>query len=255
MIHPRKVRYGSLDSYVIDPADEGSARAGSGRGLVVLCHGYGAPGTDMMGIVAEWVQLLGDAASRFRFVCPIAPHSLAELGMPDGRAWWPLNMARLMEAVQARRFDQLHQETPPGIDQAREALTELINAALGEMSETSGGREAKTPLAIGGFSQGAMLTMDTALRGEIPAPDYLMQFSGTVICQAKWTAALKRLEHTRVYQSHGTIDPILPYSSAERLRDLLGAAGIDAEFHSFEGPHTIDLDSIVATAQTLRSLA
>lgn len=256
MIQPRNIRYGSLDSYVIDAADADTPSGNSRgpRGLVVLCHGYGAPGSDLVGIVGEWLHLLGDQASRFRFICPVAPESLADLGMPSGRAWWPLNMSRLMEAVQAKRFDQLHHETPPGLDQARGSLSELINLALDELATENGINRDAVPLAIGGFSQGAMLTMDTALRGAIPSPDLLVQFSGTVICQPKWTAALSRLQDTRVYQAHGTVDPILPYASAERLRDLISAAGIDLKFHSFVGPHTIDSESLAATAQMIQAL-
>lgn len=250
MIQPRNARYGSLDSFVIDPESDSTAP----EGLVVLCHGYGAPGSDLVGIAAEWIHLLGDEASRFRFICPVAPESLADLGMPGGRAWWALNMSRLMEAIQAKRFDELHQETPPGLDAARHSLADLINQASAEIAKDRGVDTADVPLVIGGFSQGAMLTMDTALRGEIPTPDLLIQFSGTVICQAKWTTALSRLEKTRVYQAHGTVDPILPYSSAERLRDLVAAAGVDIQFHSFVGPHTIDPESLSVTAQMIQAV-
>lgn len=249
MRQPRRARYGSLDSYVVDSGVDQSPDA-----LVVVCHGYGAPGSDLVGIVAEWEAMLGADADRFRFICPIAPLSLADLGMPQGRAWWMLNMSRLMEAVQARRFDELHQESPPGIEQARSALSELVNLALEEITAGTGKDPDEIPLGLGGFSQGAMLTMDTTLRGNIPVPRYLIQFSGTVICQPQWTVALSRLERSFVYQSHGTLDPILPFSSAERLRDLIQSAGIDVEFHSFDGPHTIVPDSIASTAIGLKRL-
>lgn len=249
MNQPRQVRYGSLDSYVIDVSDERPPQA-----LVILCHGYGAPGSDLVGVASEWVHLMGETARDFRFICPIAPHSLAELGMPSGRAWWPLNMARMMESIQAERFDDLHRETPLGLDETRGALSELIGLAQQELADQRKCEIDRVPLAMGGFSQGAMLTMDTALRGAIAAPDLLIQFSGTLICQAQWTAALSRLADTRVYQSHGTIDPILPFSSAERLRDLLAAAGVEVDFHRFIGPHTIDGPSIASTAAALQQL-
>ncbi|MCA9136917.1 MAG: hypothetical protein KDB00_09160 [Planctomycetales bacterium] len=249
MHQPRKIRYGSLDSYVIDDTDENPPSA-----LVVLCHGYGAPGSDLVGIVEEWVYMLGESASNFRFICPIAPHSLADIGLPSGRAWWPLNMARLMEAVQAQCFEELHRETPPGLDLARSALSELINEAKQEIADQRDCPVQSIPLAIGGFSQGAMLTMDAALRGQITPPDLLIQFSGTIICQPQWTESMGRLENTQVYQSHGTVDPLLPFSSAQRLRDMLVDAGVSVEFHDFTGPHTIDGQAIVSTAVALKHL-
>jgi len=258
MNQPRQVRYGDLDAYLIDPAGEeaaGPAAPASARsGLVILCHGYGAPGSDMVGIVAEWLHLLGEAAAGMRFLCPIAPHSLADLGLPTGRAWWPLNMERLMQAVQANRFDELHDETPPGLEQASEMLAGFVTTAIGQWADDQNVSPDEVRLAVGGFSQGAMLTMDTTLRGAIPQPALLMQFSGTVVCQPRWRQALGGLRRTHIYQSHGRVDPILPFSSAERLAGLIAEAEIPAEFHAFDGPHTIDMESISATAVLIQRL-
>ncbi|WP_436717297.1 lysophospholipase [Roseiconus lacunae] len=249
MLVPRQIRLGSLDSFCLEPTGDSPPEA-----VVVLCHGYGAPGSDMVGVVQDWASLLGGQASRYQFLCPLAPLSLAELGMPGGRAWWSLNMARMMEAVQAQRFEELHAETPPGLDAARTQLGELIQTALERMADKTGQKIDDIPLAIGGFSQGAMLTMDTALQGPCRAPNLLFQFSGTVICQPQWNVQMSRLSHTRVYQSHGTVDPILPFASAERLRDMLISAEVDLKFHQFYGPHTIDGDSIQTTATMLKEL-
>ena len=241
MLDARQARYGSLDCIVIDGGPSPSIP-------VVLCHGYGAPGHDLAGIAPEWIRLLGDAAANFRFVFPAAPHSLAELGMFDGRAWWPINMAALAQAVQAATFDDLHDKEPPGLDESREMLCGAIKEIKSEFGDS-------LPIALGGFSQGAMLALDTSLRGDIDSPKLLILFSCTVICQSKWQAQLSsRLANVRVYQSHGMIDPILPYSSAERLRDLIAKAGIDAEFHPFMGPHTIDAESISRTAVLLKEM-
>ena len=137
---------------------------------------------------------------------------------------------------------------PPGIDDARQKLCETINLVKKELAGD------ETPLVLGGFSQGAMLTMETALRGSIDPPKCLVQFSGTVICETQWSAAMDRLANTAVYQSHGQSDPILPYSSAVRLQELLKAGGVDVQFHSFDGPHTIDQESIYHLVDMLRSL-
>lgn len=231
-----------LDCIVVDGGDQPSI-------AVVICHGYGASLDDLAPLASEWLTMLGEKAADFRFVFPNAPHSLAEMGMPTARAWWPINMARLAEAVQANSFEDLHNEVPPGIDQAQQCLDQVITAVLRDLP-------TETPrLVLGGFSQGAMLSMDTALRGKIDAPELLLQFSGTVVCRSLWeTAAKDRLANTKVFQSHGTIDPVLPFASAEVLRDLLRLAGVSVDFHEFEGPHTIDGLSVEKVAVHLGQL-
>ncbi|TWT54000.1 putative hydrolase [Rubripirellula amarantea] len=239
---------GPLNCIVVDGAD--SDDKSHAEILVVLCHGYGASLRDLAPLAGEWLSMLGDNGSKFRFVFPDAPHSLAELGMPDAKAWWPINMARLTELIQASQFDELHDQTPPGIDEARQALQETIAAAVRELDCPS------PKLVLGGFSQGAMLTMDTALRGDIPTPQWLLLFSGTLVCQPAWKATIPtRLAKSKVFQAHGTVDPILPFSSAEALRDLMKSEGADVQFHSFVGPHTIDGISIEKVATILASLA
>jgi phospholipase/carboxylesterase len=190
-----------------------------------------------------------EIAGDFRFVFPDAPHSLADIGMPQGRAWWPLNMAQLQQAVQSSRFKDLHDKTPPGIDEARNALCETIEA----VKEGLGGDD--TPIVLGGFSQGAMLSMDAACRGMKSPPEALFLFSGTLVCKSAWQASMGRLADCKIYQSHGTLDPILPFDSATALRDLMGAGKLKVKFHSFDGPHTIDGESIPATAEILMQVA
>ena len=233
-------QYGSLNCAVVDGGDQNTTP----EIPVVICHGYGAPGHDLVGFAGDWISRLGADADRFRFVFPEAPLSLAELGLPQGRAWWPLNMSQLMEAVEAKKFDELHQHEPPGIEQARQMLCETIQLIQQELGTKR--------LVLGGFSQGAMLTMETALRGSIEPPELLIQFSGTVVCEPHWQAAMDRLSQSYVYQSHGKVDPILPYESAQRLHELLEQGGVTNEFHSFIGPHTIDIESIEKTTAALK---
>jgi phospholipase/carboxylesterase len=230
---------GPLDCIVVDGGENPSV-------VAVICHGYGASLEDLAPLAGEWLTMLGDAAAEFRFVFPNAPHSLAELGMPTARAWWPINMARLAEAVQANSFDQLHDEIPPGIDQARDSLDEVISAAMESMPTD------EPKLVLGGFSQGAMVTLDTTLRGKHQPPALLLQFSGTVVCRKEWEAAAsERIKATKIFQSHGKIDPVLPFKSAIVLRDLLRLAGAKLDFHDFQGPHTIDGPSIEKVAVLL----
>ncbi|SMP78444.1 phospholipase/carboxylesterase [Neorhodopirellula lusitana] len=240
---PRVETIGPLRCIVVD----GSAEP---RIPVILCHGYGAPGDDLASLTPHLIDWIGRDCSALRFIYPEAPHSLEELGMPDGRAWWPLNMASMQELMQTNQFSQLHDAEPPEIDVARDALGETVKAVLAGMPGSPA--PESIPYCLGGFSQGAMLTMDLALRGTVPPPKTLVQFSGTLICQTKWQAALGRLADTKVLQSHGRVDPILPFSSAEALRDMLRGGGVDVDFVAFQGPHTIETDALFRLVERLR---
>ncbi len=241
MPNARRIHIDPLDCIVVDGGPDPKI-------AVVICHGYGASYDDLAPLAGEWISMLGDAAKSFRFVFPDAPHSLADIGMPDARAWWPINMAKLAQAVQASRFDQLHDKEPPGMDTARDALCRTIENVQADLAGDA------TPWVIGGFSQGAMLAMDVAVRGSVTPPEAMLLFSGTLVCQSQWQAGLSRLKSCRVFQSHGRIDPILPFGSAESLRDLILSADVALRFHSFMGPHTIDGESVAITAQMLESV-
>lgn len=231
-------RYASLECVQIDGGPDPEA-------LVVALHGYGAPGDDLVPVASEWSRVLGDAARRVRFIFPTATLSLEALGMPGGRAWWQLNMARLMAAVEAKDFSELRCHEPPGLVEARDAVVE----GLSEMMRASGCDARR--LALGGFSQGAMLATDVAVRGLAHPPAVLFLYSGTLICEAAWTEAADRLADTEVIQSHGSIDPILPFEGAEALYGLLKVSGVPVQFFPFEGPHTLTMRAADETASAI----
>src|SRR5271170_4013884 len=60
----------------------GPASKGVTKQLVVLCHGLGADGYDLIDLAPTWANALPDAA----FVAPSAPDA-CDLG-PTGRQWW-----------------------------------------------------------------------------------------------------------------------------------------------------------------------
>ncbi|MEO9590645.1 alpha/beta hydrolase [Rhodopirellula bahusiensis] len=251
--------FGDLACTVMDGSDEPWLP-------VILCHGYGASGDDLVGLTDYLISKLGDAAEAVRFVYPVAPGDLADQGMPGGRAWWPLNMASLQQLLQTSQFDQLHDQTPPGIEAASGQLVSTVKAVLNSMpadppaSDSSATSvEGTRPYVLGGFSQGAMVTMNAALTGDIPPPDVLVQFSGTLVCGPQWSEAasksgIGRLKATRVLQSHGTVDQVLPFSSAATLADTLHEEAEEWEFLAFQGPHTIEAGTLDHLAQWILDL-
>lgn len=235
-------KVGQLDCRVIEYGDRAKV-------AVILCHGYGAPGEDLVSLAEVFIDFLGDQAADFRFVFPAAPLQPAEIAVYGGRAWWEINMAALLAASQASAFSQLHDKTPPGIETATEMLVSTITQSLADLGGS--GR-----YVLGGFSQGAMLTMNTTLLSDVPPPELLVQFSGTLVCQPQWQTQLDtgRLRQTEVVQSHGRQDPILPFSSAQTLFGLIENACKSAKFLAFNGPHTIPMDALGEVAVRLKAI-
>jgi len=216
----RQLKLGTLTAHVTGGTD----REGGGAGpVVVLLHGYGAPGTDL---VPLWRELA--VPREVRFVFPEAP---LELGF-GGRAWWPLDMARLQDRFSKTAVERLIAEVPPGIAEARAALLELLAA----LERDFGAVPEQT--VIGGFSQGAMLATDTVLRTSRPFAG-LAVLSGTLISHDEWLPLMAARRGLPVLQSHGRADPVLPFELAERLRNELDSAGLPVEFIPFNGGHGI----------------
>lgn len=205
---------------------------------VWLCHGYGAPGNDLCGIAGEVLAERPELSSRVRFVFPEAPLAL-ELMPFGGRAWWNIDVGRFERALQTGELEQLFDETPEGMPAARKALRAALDAWC---------TSTNTPVSrvvLGGFSQGAMITTDLALRLE-EAPAGLAIFSGTLLCRPDWSRLAPARKGLRVLQSHGTADPLLPYPAALELRALLDQAGLAVRFVSFPGGHGLDAEVIDA---------
>lgn len=219
-------RLGELDCQVIDALPPGA----SPELAIVLCHGYGAPATDLVPLAAELMELQPDLERHARFVFPAAPLSLMELGMPSSRAWFHLPMELL--TGRQRDWDGYARSVPEGLPAARRAVMSAISA-LSTATGLPYGR-----IVLGGFSQGGMVTTDVALRLEEP-PAGLCILSGTLVAREEWKAKAAARKGMPVFQGHGRYDDILPFQAAERLHELLTEAGLKVEFVPFDGPHTI----------------
>jgi phospholipase/carboxylesterase len=207
-------------------AASGTDRNGSGDGpSVLLCHGFGAPGDDLVSL-----HRAVNAPPNTRWFFPEAPLD-AEVG-PGSRAWWPIDMMQIQLAMMRGEQRMMADTLPDGMETARDELAACIDALIehhGVLPER---------LLIGGFSQGAMVTTELTLFGERRFAG-LSVLSGTLLCRDRWATRADRLRDLSIVQSHGRSDPILPFSQAEALRDLLVASGAKHEFVPFNGQHAI----------------
>lgn len=204
-------------------------------GMVVLCHGFGAPGTDLVGLAEALVQVEPKLAG-VRFHFPAAPLSLGNLGFGDSRAWWMIDfetIAALRQAspVALREFRRVE---PEGMAAARKAVHALVTEAM------NGSGLPYSKLVLGGFSQGAMIATDVTLRLE-EAPAGLAVLSGTLLIEDVWRAKAKARAGLPVFQSHGRHDEVLPFEGGRWLEAMLRDAGLDVAFTEFAGGHEIPL--------------
>lgn len=192
---------------------------------VVLLHGFGAPGDDLVALAPDL------DVPHTRFVFPAAPLELGGL-YGDSRAWWLLDLARLEASLGSGDMRAWIAEVPEGLDNARVQMARFLDQLQARFSIPN------DRLVLGGFSQGAMLSLDTALHREAPLAG-LVLLSGTLTAESVWQPRMSKVSGIPILQSHGRHDMLLPYAIAEALRDRLVAAGAKVEFHSFLGGHEI----------------
>ena len=191
---------------------------------VILLHGFGAPGDDLVAL-AKYIDVPA------RFVFPEAPLELSGM-YGDSRAWWLLDLAKLEAELRAGGLRDRRAEIPPGLTEARTQMSRLVDQVAARFSV------ANDRIVLGGFSQGAMLSIDVALHRDTPLAG-VVALSGTLVAEAEWAPLMPKLAKVPIFQSHGRNDPLLPFSIAEMLRDRMREAGALVEWHQFVGGHEI----------------
>ncbi|HET8579588.1 MAG TPA: hypothetical protein VFL31_01190 [Nitrospiraceae bacterium] len=219
----RLERLGGLQVRLVGGSD---GRGGGNGPVVVLLHGFGAPGDDLVSI---WPALNVPRGTRFLF--PEGPLSL-HMGFGESRAWWMLDLERRNRDIAAGRARDLSREVPKGLAEARERMMGLVDEAERRLGADP------NQFLLGGFSQGAMLACDVVLRTDRPFVG-LAILSGTLIAQEEWAPLMPKRRGLPVLQTHGSQDPLLPLFLAEQLRDLLAQAGLAVEWVGFRGAHEI----------------
>jgi phospholipase/carboxylesterase len=230
-------RLGELDCQLVQALPEGA----SPEFAILLCHGYGAPATDLVPLASQLMGLRPELARKALFVFPAAPLTLEAMGMPGARAWFPLPMELFSGEVDWERFGR---EEPQGLAASRRALMSAVSA-LSVATKLPYGR-----IVLGGFSQGGMMATEVALRVE-ERPAALCVLSGTLMTRDEWKTRASARKELPVFQGHGEYDDILPFHTGERLHKLLKEAGLPVDFFPFDGPHTIAPEELKALSDFL----
>ena len=208
---------------------------------VVLLHGFGAPGTDLVSI-GDVLDVPPGTGLFF----PEGPLDLASYGAgySGSRAWWPIDMVRLQVAMMTGQVKNAAAGLAEGLEQARRQLLQLLDELQSQFAIQS------KRIVLGGFSQGAVACLDAVLN-DSRAFAGLLLMSGTMVSPETVASLGPRRPKMRVLQSHGQSDPMLPYSVAEALRDQLIASGWDLTWVPFPGGHGIPIEVLRAVSSVL----
>lgn len=227
--HQPKARF---DSRWLEAGDARAIVAGGtdGRGggsgpVLVYLHGFASLAEDQLPLRDGL-----DVPAGTRFVFPEGPLGVT---IPEGprRAWWLIDRP-LRRRLRDGALDALTRHRPPGMAAARARTSALLRAVEREL----GAPPERTVIA--GFSQGAMLACDLALRAERPYAA-LGVLSGTLLSEQDWTPRMARHRDMPVFVSHGRGDPFLPYPMAERLVDRFTDAGHPVRWYGHGAGHVM----------------
>lgn len=167
-----------------------------------------------------------------------------------GRAWWDIGMEQLMTHLMRGDIDAAMKrldDVPEGLEAAKQALSSTIEVLEKEHGVT------KDRLILGGFSQGSMLATEMVVSADEPYAG-LVVLSGTRLGGDLWRPGLSRLgDRLHALVTHGRRDPLLPFSRAEVLRDMMKEAGADVTWVPHGGAHEIPAVCLQALATFARN--
>ena len=200
---------------------------GKPRQLVILLHGIGADGNDLIGLAPAWAPLLQDA----EFVAPNAPFPCDMA--PYGFQWFSLQ-------------DRSPAMILAGVRAAAPALDAFIDDALATRGL------AEKDLALVGFSQGTMMSLYVGLR-RARAVAGILGYSGALI--GAETLAAEVRSKARVMLVHGDADPVVPFQALALAERALEAAGVPVETLTRPGlAHGIDEEGLKAGGRFLKEV-
>jgi phospholipase/carboxylesterase len=177
------------------------ASGGKPQQLVVLLHGLGADGNDLIGLAPYWASLLPEA----EFLSPNAP--------------FPCDMAPF-----GRQWFSLQDRSPDAILAGVRATAPILDAFLDDALAARG--LDGTRLALVGFSQGTMMSLYVGLR-RAAAPAAIVGYSGALIGAESLAGEIRA--KPPVLLVHGDADEIVPVGALDAASIGLAATGVKVE--------------------------
>lgn len=210
--------------YVVLFGPQRQTKSGSSpKKLVVLLHGYGANGDNLIDLAQMW----GDSLPDVEFHAPNAVERCESV--PLGYQWFgiqdfsPFNMRQ-------------------GLDKAAPFLKEYLEDLLRTRHLKS------SDLALIGFSQGTMMALEMMFC--LPDITAVIGYSGVFYPP---TLKASFLPKSKIMLVHGTADMVVPYPLMAQSSQQLQQLGMSVKTHTCPGlGHSINLDGISLGGQFLK---
>ncbi|MBI1418231.1 MAG: alpha/beta fold hydrolase [Limimaricola sp.] len=193
----------ALDAGRVEPV------SGEVRSAVILLHGYGANGADLLGLADPLGEHLPDTL----FIAPDAPEACA--GAPFGFQWFPIPWID----------GSSEEEAAQGLGHAAADLQAFIDGVMVD--------EDLLPeqVILLGFSQGSMMALHVAPRREDPVAG-IVAFSGRLL--EPELLADEAVCRPAVLLIHGDQDEVVPVQSLPDAAEALQKAGWDEVYAHIE---------------------
>jgi phospholipase/carboxylesterase len=199
--------------------------AGKPTSLVILIHGYGSNGADLISLAPLIQPMLPDAA----FVAPNAPSALPN--MAQAYQWWPIRTFSMAERA-------------AGADAAAPDLDAFLSQELAAAGLSD------DRLLLVGFSQGTMMALHVGLRRPTPLAG-IIGISGMLVAPERLVGEVR--SRPPVLLIHGTADDVVPFRSLDLAANGLRSAGVAVETHVSPGVgHSVGPDGLSAAAAFAR---
>ncbi len=191
---------------------------------VLWLHGLGADGHDFAPLVPELVRREWPA---IRFVFPHAP--VRPVTINNGmrmRAWYDI----------------------VGMDFPNRADSDGVEASIAQVEALIDREQARgvppERLLLAGFSQGGAITLAAGLRRKVPLAGLIAL--STYLPGADKAAEVLGPAATRqpVFMAHGSGDPVIPLTYAERSAQVLQGLGFGLEWHRYPMAHQVCAEEI-----------
>ncbi len=189
--------------------------------MVILLHGLGANGADLISLARYWEHALPDTV----FVSPDAP--------------FPCDMAPV-----GFQWFSLQEWTPESMLKGVEEAAPVLNAYIDGMLKQY--NIAPDKLALAGFSQGTMMSLYVGPR-RVPKIAGVLGYSGALVGGEGLGG--DKIQKIPVHLFHGDVDMVVPLSAYHMAKQVLESNGFEVGGGITRGlSHSIDQDGIEAGA-------